>query len=165
MLESNTITQPDAVEKYFCKEWDKLTLVPLDTQKSILISSFRVLKDNALAGINEELKQSREFYVLKQRFSVFGLEVDPRVVAFLATILLDTKGQVSMYVAYLAYKAKQKGTKTLDFDLFLEIFKEGFPSSEDLLMLWLKQKVKRENKMQSDNLLDFDAASQSLIQH
>lgn len=164
MLESDTITQPDAVEKYFCKEWDKLIPAPLDTQKSILMSSFHFLKDDKLTEIIAELKHSREFYVLSHRLSVFGLEVDSRVISFLSAILLETIGQVSMYAAYLAYKAKQKGIKVIDFDLFLEIFKDGFPTSEDLSAIWLKQKFKRDNKLGSDNLLDFDSASQSLIQ-
>ncbi len=164
MLESDTITQPDAVEKYFCKEWDKLTPSPLDTQKSILMSSFRFLKDDKLTEIIAELKHSREFYVLSNRLAVLGLEVDPRVISFLSAILLETMGQVSMYAAYLAYKSKQKETKFLNFDLFSEIFKDGFPTSEDLSVIWLKQKVKRDNKLRSDNLLDFDFASQSLIQ-
>lgn len=159
-LPNKVTTQPDAVETYFCVPFEMLEKFPMSDDKSQLLSL--LILGNGNKTIEEDSKPFL-YKLIEKRISVMlSYEIDDaRLILFLCLICLSP-GNAVMYLTYLQYWCKKNNVKSIDLDIFCkEIFPWGFPSEKDLDNLWDNQKVERDS-MQSDNLLDYSSAYESI---
>lgn len=160
MLTAEQTKEADAVEKYFCQPFEKLSKHPMSDELSKMMITLLFSKKEIsipekekpflLKVIETRIKHSFTFTILDIRLSFF------------LCVLSQTPGTAIMYLTYLQYWAKNHQLKVITFDDFCkDIFPMGFPSDEDLHQLWISIKVKRENGG-SDNLLDYQSAMESI---
>lgn len=162
-LESDTINNPSSVEEIFCKEMDKAKKKELDNEYLELFVQLHS------AGVvpTEKIKKEDKFFLydlIEKRVQYsFSYEInDARVILLLASTA-KTAGIAVMYLTYIQYLCKKHGVKELTFETLCQnFFKHGFIDDTFLRVIWDKQKVKKNQFMSSDNLLDYQSAMKSI---
>ncbi len=160
MLQSKITKQKNAVEKYFCKPFDKAQRVPISKENTEILMQLLMAK-----GALKIPEKEKPFLVkviegrLKTSFS-FSIR-DSRLTLFIA-IISQTPGTAIMYLTYLQYWCKKNETEEIDLEKFCEIFPMGFLSKKDLEKIWDGQKVQSKDFSISDNLLDYQSAMLSI---
>jgi hypothetical protein len=77
-------------------------------------------------------------------------------------VLGETPGGAIMYATYLQWYAKSINKKDLNIEDFCNAFPLGLPTSQSMNELWNGQKIVRETKVDSDNLIDYANANKSI---
>jgi len=163
MLPSSTTKVKNAVEEVFCVPFGNLPQQPMDKDTEDLM--LRLYMASMHGSMGEIPEKEKPFIIkmtessLKNRFT-FKIE-DNALIAFIA-FNSKTAGNVIMYLTYLQYKCKKNNMKVLDFKTFCHWFPMGFPSDADLEKVWDSQKVERKETGDSDNLLDYQSAMESI---
>lgn len=160
MLEYEVVKQPDAIEKYFCKPFDELKRHEMDVESFMMLSRLLLIPKNATFSHDDKPFLIK---VIEKRIpACFTFKTnDERLILFLAYIA-ESPGSAVMYLTYIQYWCKQKNIKEMDLDIFCKIFPEGFPSKEDLHILWEKTKIARDGSMGTGNLVDYQSAIKSI---
>lgn len=163
LLEFDVVNKPDSIEKLFCEKFEKLKSHPLDeeTAKFLMIlgfSSKTLLSDIA----NVEVPFLCQL-ISKRILVSFDYTIeDDRAIVILSQVA-QTPGKAVMYLWYLQYYCKKNNIKSIDLTILCtRIFPNGFPSNEDLSELWKSQKINKSRKEDSDNLLDYQSAGESI---
>lgn len=86
---------------------------------------------------------------------------DSRIIAMVAQVS-KSAGFCFLYLAYIQYLCKKNNINKLDMNIFLDWFKDGFFTNEQLEQFWKEQKIERKSFEYSDNLLDYESAYQSI---
>lgn len=162
MLEFKVTEQPDAIEEFFVKEFEKTVKHPMTEWDAEMFAKL-ILSKHSKFEITEEEKPF--FYkMIESRVKSFhDYELDDRTILFL-TFICRTAFVAVVYCWCLQYESKKRNLKQITLEDFAEIFPNGFPSESDLVAVWLKQKVKRRSGFSdSDNLLDYYSAGLSLF--
>lgn len=162
-----TPTLENAVERHFCEKFDVLKRHPMTIEQSEIMFKliFMSMKDPFI--FDEDVKPNFLTQIIHTRFSILGYTMDAAVNLFIS-LMAETPGGATMYVHYLAYKCKKRMIDHLTLEeMNMYIFPFGFPSSDDLHILWDQQKIHRIEEMKgikgpTDNLLDFDRANISI---
>ena len=149
--------QPDAVEKYFCEDFEKLPRHPMDDFLSKTLIALAYGGESREMTIPEAEKPFLYKLIEKRIRYCFTFSIlDERLLLFL-TAVAQTPGKAIMYLTYMQYWAKRHKQFVITFDDFcMKIFPHGFPNDEDLHDVWVKQKIK------NGNLLDFQSAMVSI---
>jgi hypothetical protein len=162
-LLQESINDPEAIEKLFCIPFNKLRSHPMDEETTGLFLQLTFSGEHGKEVVIPEKEKPFLYKVIESRVKgafTFILN-DSRLIMFLC-VIAKTPGTAIMYLTYMQYWAKQKNVNQITFDIFArDIFPMGFPSNEDLHLLWNAIKVKRENGG-SDNLLDYQSAMKSI---
>ena len=165
MLEHQVTNDPTAIEEHFCKPFHKLPVREMteDEQEimvKVMFAENAGKGDELLNVPKEEIPTSVEFLrkSLKGRFT---FEMNDAATLMIAQVI-KSFGEGVMYLTYLQYRAKEWGKKKLTINDLAQIFPMGFPTDSALRDIWDMQKVKREKSGQSDNLLDYQSALQSI---
>ena len=160
--------EENAVEELFCKEFEKLQNHPMSDENSEILIKLIILNQTGTKEkfdqMEKESKQFNQILILDDRLKMLGYKSDLFSKVFLS-LFMETPGKIVMYAHYMAYKMKKHGLKELTIDNLCEtIFPLGFPSDEDLHILWNKQKVHKEKSTDvgTDNLLDYPEANLSI---
>lgn len=157
--------EPDAVELLYAKKFEGLKRHPMNEEESKIMIGLlfsRIPEDDA------EMNEQFLCKIIEARFKALGYTMDIKTKAFLA-FKTGNPGTAVMYCHFLAYFCKKKNIKHLTFTEFCDsAFPFGFPSEDDLHLLWDEQKVKKDKdpkEVQSgtDNLLDYFEASKSIM--
>ena len=160
------VTQlPDSVEMIFCKPLDEGgERVELDEIQIQIITLAMVSSKEKTDYMYEKLKSEHYLsLILEDRLKSINCKTDNGV-KILITYSCKSPGEIVMYTYYLAYKMKKLGIEFLDMGtMCLKIFPKGFFSSETLEKYWDNQKVNTRGNRGSDNLLDYQKASESLL--
>lgn len=134
------------------KKFEALPQHPMSKELSEAFVHASIAGDNF--GPVPELEAQFMWKLIDARAKYIGLELSYQLKAFL-TLLLDNPGIAVMYLYYLKCRA---GTRMLDMAEFTNIFPMGYPSKEDLAVVWDAQKVKGGNlldKLAQEDLLCF----------
>jgi len=146
MLEPEITTQPDAIERLFCKPFKSLARHEMDKETTDMLIRLLMAKPTTLedAPITEEDKPFVYKLIEKRiKYALTFRITDSRLMVFLA-VLCKSAGSAVMYLTYLQYWCKKNNVKELDLDTFgKRIFPMGFPSQEDMSELWDKTKISR----------------------
>jgi hypothetical protein len=155
---------PSAVEDLFCKALEsKGEREPLnESTMSVLLAL--VMAD--AARIEEMLESAKKITltisILESRAKSIGLKLDDKTLVFFG-LISGTPGIAVMYCYYLAYAFKKNGKSTMKFDdVMVDVFPDGLFTDAALSSHWEAQKVDTEGKNESDNLLDYPTASESI---
>lgn len=164
------------IEKYLGPCFDAIELLPLkdDFVFTIFMNlninpKFRNIESLLDTIDNSDFKErlKNEFNSVINRFSIFGFEVDERIIIFIV-LTIDNWGRRNLlfaYILYIVYKNNMKGNK-IDFLFFVEkCIAMGIPSDRWYDETWDKQKVKINIQgiiFSSDNLIDHIDAYKSL---
>jgi hypothetical protein len=156
--------EENSVELLFAKKFEALKQHPMnDDTSSIMIKL--AMSNGAIPEDDEEINDNFMIKIITGRFKVLGYTMDIRTKLMIASIT-GSPGAAVMYCHYLAYFCKQHNIIWLTFDDFcMKAFPWGFPSEEDLNILWDSQKVHKDSSEQpgTDNLLDYLEASKSIM--
>jgi len=165
MLERKTIENPKAIETFFCEPFGKLPLRKATEDEMELLMRIAISKEpnRSLFSTKEEFNEmpfsvQLAYKALNGRFS-FKMS-DSLVI--LVAVVGKSAGIIVMYLTYLQYRAKKMGKEELDIGDFVMIFPDGFPTDDSLQDIWDSQKVDRGERGGSDNLLDYQFATQSI---
>jgi hypothetical protein len=162
MLDSNEINNPEAIEKYFCVEFEKLRQMPMDEETTSILAKLLFSKPLDIKDIPEKDKPFLIKMMEKRIRVLYTYQMnDAKALLFLAFIS-KTPGIAVMYLTFLQYKAFKMHKKEIDLNDICEIFFNGFPGESDLSMVWHKQKIHKKPNMHSDNLLDYPYAAKSI---
>jgi|TARA_R110000787_G_scaffold11722_1_gene38394 hypothetical protein len=166
MLENSMTKDPNSIEELFCLPFSQLPVTPMTLETTELFMRLIMIeKDGSMPNLEETgdelpfaMKLIKSF--LKNRFTFRMTEPLQLIMAQIS----GSAGNVVMYLTYLQYKAKRLDKRTLSIEDLANIFPFGFPTDAVLQDIWDSQKVKRSqvNPMGSDNLLDYQAALQSI---
>ena len=160
MLDISVIEQPNSIEELFAKEFEKTNKQPMDDFTTEMLVKLSLSKSSPYKLPEEE--KPFLYKLMEKRISVVhDFELDDRTLLFLCCICKSADVCV-MYIWYLQYESKKRNMKQISFEDFCLIFPVGFPSEEDLSLLWVKQKVYTKG-LGSDNLLDYPQAGKSLF--
>lgn len=162
MLELDVTKQPDSIENLFAKQFSELTQYPMDNETSEIYIKLLLLKDEDL-NLTEKDKSFLYLLIEKRHLVIYSFKLDKRTTFFLS-YFCQTAGIVVMYLWYLQYECKLRNIDEITFEIFSEIFANGFPSVEALHKLWVNQKV-NAGGLGSDNLLDYTDAGKSLLNY
>ena len=166
MLENSMTKDPNSIEELFCLPFSKLPVIPMTLETTELFMRLIMIeKDGSMPNL-EETGDELPFSVkliknsLRNRFS-FGM-TEP--LQLMLAQLSGSAGNVIMYLTYLQYQAKKLDKRELSIEDLANIFPLGFPTDSALQDIWDSQKVKRSqvNPLGSSNLLDYQAALQSI---
>lgn len=163
MLTRKSIKDPKAVETNFCIPFSKLQQQPMSKNTSSMFTKLYL----ASRGGNVDIPEKEKPFILQMAERAlktrFSFEIEQfSLIAFIA-FHSESPGKVIMYFTYLQYECKNRNRKVLDWDLFADIFANGFPSDQDLSRLWSNTKVPRDKVTGgSDNLIDYQSAMQSI---
>ena len=115
--------------------------------------------DAALKLLKEVSQQSRQGEVTVKRLQLYGIynNVSPALMVFIALIMRNF-GELTLWT-YTLHKALQSEHKTLNMDVFAELFPWGLPSDEQASKLWDEQK-----KLGDGNYLD-SLEAYDLLEH
>ena len=163
-LPHKTIDNPNAVEEFFCKEFDKAPKSPMDKEDLELFMQLYLSKTIPLADVAKKDKFFLYELIEKRVAGCFGYKItDARVIVILST-MAKTAGSAVMYLTYLQYKCKKDNIKEVTFDYICKLFPDGFIPDHELHKVWLMQKVEKgkNGSMSSDNLLDYQSAMKSI---
>jgi len=162
MLELDVTRKHDSIENLFAKEFYASNKYPMDNETSELFIKLLLSQDNFF-DIGQKEKPFL-YQLLEKRLSlVHTYTLDIRTILFICFIC-NSAGNLVMYLWYIQYECKIRNLDAISFEIFSDIFSDGFPSHDGLLKLWTNQKVKSE-AMSSDNLLDYFNAGKSLINY
>lgn len=176
MLENKETKNQGAIEERFCKPFESLPRHSMNSELTGMLIGL-LLADKGRPDNLKDIEIPWLVKVIQKRVEIcFDYTITDFRLLFFIALLSETPGNAVMYLTYIQYYYKKlltegapilpDGASKIDVDLqaFCEIFPNGFPSKEDLLTVWDAQKVKRSapNKIESDNLLDYDSALQSI---
>lgn len=155
--------EENSVELLFAKKFEELKKHPMDDDTSSIMLKL-AMSNGAIPEDDKEINDHFMCKVIASRFKVLGYTMDIRTKLMIATIT-GSPGSAVMYCHYLAYYCKNKKIQHLTFDEFcMHAFPWGFPSNEDLQVLWDSQKVSKDGSQPgTDNLLEDLEASKSIM--
>jgi hypothetical protein len=166
MLKIETTLEENAIEHYVSKKINKLKKYPFSKDGFKLLTILMLTEDNKLDNdIADIIKKSLGLQIFKTRLESLGYEISNKCVIVFSDAIL-TPGIAVLYVYFIAYKMKQHNLQKLEInELCSHIIPMGLPSQQDLNIIWDEQKVERLNDgtFNSDNLVDYETAAQSLI--
>lgn len=151
MIAEEQAISPDAIENVICKPIEEFFRVPMDADTTGLFMQILLLPEEF--AIPEKDKPFLYKVIEKRLEQCFSFKItDPRLI-LLITIISETPGTAIMYLWYLQYWCKLANVEELSLDQFcMHVFPMGFPSKDDLSILWDAQKVSSKNG--SYNLVD-----------
>lgn len=163
-LPFDTTADPMAVEVIVCKPIDRLNKSYNDEDLKKLCTVFAADVKNEM---KEELKDfiDKNFLpqVIKKRIAACVKYIMDDKGICLLSYVAQSPGNAVMLIYYLAYWGRVHNKKEINFyTMCMDIFPTGFPSQEDLTVIWDKQKVKTGGMHGSDNLVDYVGAAKSL---
>ncbi len=161
MLTAEDTKIGDKVETVFCIPFEKLRPHPMDEETSGMMIQL-LMSHNAPIDIPEKKKPFLYKVIESRAKASFSFQLtDAKLILFMC-VLTKGPGTAVMYLTYMQYWAKKRNVTSIDFSTFCtDIFPNGFPSEEDLHLLWRDQKVER-SEGGSDNLLDYQSAMKSI---
>ena len=161
-LTKEHITQPDAIEKYFCPSLKNKNTTKLTPDQAEIFMSISMAYMGTPVPIPEDKKEFEklpfEAKVLIKRTSVFDYEITDLRVVFLLMYIAGSLGSIVMYLTMIQQFCKENNIKVFGVDKFVKMFPMGIYSKEELNKAWDAQKVPG----QPDNLLDYSSALTSL---
>lgn len=171
MLENKEKNNPEAIEIFFCKEFEKMKSLPLSVENFGFLYTLGTLNQEQLQNLRNIPEAEKPFIIklIEKRVEVcfdYTIELDPRV-KFIVATLGESPGKAVMLLTYIQYKCFKLKIKDLTYeDLMMKIFPIGVPSDEDLNKLWNMQKIDNSIRIGlipgSDNLLDYPDALKSI---
>ncbi len=166
-LDFDITKQPDAIERLFCLEFEKLppsrsikvSPALMDLTGKILEAAKKALSAHGLGftyHVNEVISDRLD------KFHSFTIR-DHMVYLFLEALTDKHPATLVMYLTYMQYWCKKNNCNTIDINIFFDsIFPKGYPVETDLKNLWYSVKVDRGRRDGSDNLLDYKEAMKSI---
>lgn len=153
--------EENSVELLFAEKFKNIPTNPMEDKTAEILISLTIAP---IQEDDEEINKHFLCQVIEKRFKALGYTMNIKCKLFLA-YLTNSPGMAVMYCHYLAYWCKQNNIQHLTLDeLCMNIFPMGFPSENDLSVLWDEQKVKRDaDQPGTDNLLDYFHASKSIM--
>lgn len=165
MLPNTETKNPSAIEIHVCKKIGEAKKDELDKDSQKLLLQLLWLKKD---GKQLEIPQNEKpflFQVIEKRVQAcFDYKIkDHALILFLCSIAKNPAVAV-MYLWYFQYWANKNGNRQeIDLNtLCMEIFPMGFPSDENMQLIWGGQKIERM-EMPFDNLVDYASAGESLM--
>lgn len=179
--------EKNSIELEFCEPFQKLRLHPMDEETTKILIQLLFASKNVI--IPEDEKPFL-YKLIEKRLTAYTYTITDTRLIFFLIVISRTPGKAVMYMTYLQYWSKKHGVKDIALDDFAkEIFPMGFPSDDDLRILWDKCKVtgkpkdltgeaeeffydnsfidydkeRQEIKGGSDNLLDYRYALTSIL--
>lgn len=102
----------------------------------------------------DEVKETFMYQVIDKRFTSLGVLATEQAITFLAFISKNP-GKAVMFAHYLVWcKINRQHQGPINMDLISNVFPWGFPTEDQLHILWKAQKVKEDEDSIRDNLLD-----------
>ena len=163
-LPGDTATQPDAIERLFCKPFEALGGEEMTKDLTQLFLQLHAIekKGDGEAMFADLHEKDWAAKVLEKRLLLFTIKPSGAVKTLL-TFLADNKlGVIVMYLTYLQYKRKGKAP-AISFEELADMFPYGFPSDAALSTLWYSLKVKEKGVAGDKNLLDCMRAAESIF--
>lgn len=137
LLQAN---QPNAVEEYFCKPFEKLvpTTDNLSKEDKLVFFQLANMPNAASAQEEEKLKNVKSWlFINKILQTVFTVKLDYRSKLWLMHMAGEHQKLIMAYVTYVQYKANQLNQENIDFITLCEkIFPEGNPDLKEVAKLF-----------------------------
>lgn len=152
--------KPDSLEKVLLEPFHNLKEAPLSIWKMIYFSS--ILKNSENRNVQAYKSMLEENHVvkdIKERIEkTLSITIDLKTQICISALTDENIDRSMVYLFYLQYWAKKNNKRHINFlkDFCLEIFEKGFPSNEDIDLLWQKQKV------EGVNMIDIPYAQESI---
>lgn len=163
-LPPDVISQPNAIEEYFCKPFDILLpqkTLPMTKSTTELLARLLLTPAKAIsvATLNEVRDKSMIFRIIENWFRGCTVLIrDVRLMMFLDILAEGQPGMAAMYTVYVQYWAKKHDRKEIDLHIFCQnMFPMGFLPEIEMERLWDGQKVAGHG-----NLLDHWDCAQSI---
>ena len=163
-LDYEVTNLPNSTEDLFCKPLDKNgKKIPLSEMEARVLMLAISSTDEQINEIYNELKSKYNLMlILEDRLEALNCKFDIRAI-IASAIFCSTPGEAVMYANYIAYKVKTSPYDIFDTDAFCHyVFPYGKFTNDTLSEYWDKQKVSTGENIGSDNLLDYQKASESI---
>jgi len=161
MLENKIKDEPRAIEEHFCLEFDKLGREPMSKEVGGMLMQLLMVEANNLDTPFED-DVPWQIKAVKKRAEVFNLKISNTAIVFITAVSDGNIGNMIMYVVYLKYLSNKYNIDEVTVtEIASTLFPMGFPSEEDMHMLWDKQKISGS----PDNLIDYPSAGETIINY
>ena len=162
MKQFSITLQKDAVEKHICKLIDDLSKSKLSGEDEMI---FNLLQLGEVIPLNAVETKDKPFLVQLieakiETFFDYSIQ-DSWIIGIIAQVS-KSAGFCIVYLAYLQYLCKINKIKEITMKQFLDWFKDGFFTKQQLEYVWDEQKIERKSFEFSDNLLDYHSAYESI---
>jgi len=169
MLPYESIKEENSIEKNFCEPLSKCKTYPMDDEMTEIFLSFATSKEENV-DVEKAKKNIWQFEAFEKRVNNFlNFTADNRVKIFMVMQTNGVIGKLVMYCYYMQYLCKKNNIKHITWENFsMDFFPNGFFSDEDLKKVWDGQKITKtdtegKSHLGSDNLLDYQMASKSIL--
>lgn len=157
----------NSLEEVFLKPLDSLKRVPVspENMEVLMLLTFKSMIPGAIEDIFQKMKsKSWQLEALEKRVHLcLTVEIEKSILIWLTIMTNGNIGQMVSYAYYLQYWGKRNNVAIITWDtLHQKIFPMGYFESNAFLEVWDKQKIRRENSEDSDNLIDYPEAVQSI---
>lgn len=162
MKQFSITLKKDSVENCICKLMDDLSKNKLSGEDEMI---FNFLQLGDVIPLEAVATKDKPFLVQLieakiETFFDFSIK-DSRIIGIIAQVS-KSAGFCIVYLAYLQYLCKYNNIKELDMKQFLDWFRDGFFTKQQLEYIWEEQKIERKSFEFSDNLLDYYTAYESI---
>lgn len=182
MSQSNLeLNNHNLIEKLICEQIKSLPTFPMNPEQSeIMLKLILIKKSDKDEFVEDTLKFLKDqFYykVMQKRIEhCFDYKLDDVYLMLFLMDLVESTGTLIQYLTYFQYWCFKHNTWEITFEIFVEMFPLGYPSSADLSNIWYNTKIKSieknwnfkfeginiEDLKGSDNLIDYPFALDSI---
>lgn len=147
-----------AVQKGFFEQALGAQMQRMDAgQTEFMIRLFGTSKEKAEEILQDGVKDGlRVFQIARNRTLLIGFPVTATVQLFIS-LLCESPGDVTLYLSYAIWRAKEMHHVALDLNALVRVFPFGFWDKPTRDALWDAQKVPFDCTGFNDNLLDAPA--------
>ena len=153
MINPKNLT-PSSIEIEFCEKFKSLNVYELDKEIFEVYLIISKTKKEDYAKIPEVDKLFIHKLIDKRMDHIFTFKINDERLKVILALISSNPAEAIMFLTYLQYWCFKHNVREIDLNYFgLNIFPNGFPSTQDLSLLWKSIKLKDDEDNET-NLLD-----------